>query len=68
MDSGISFAGDGQKDVSNISYNTQPSVSKSSGGPIEFVGNGAMDCSGIIGTNNSKESVPGSNAISFVAE
>lgn len=67
MGDGISFAGDGMKDVSNMPTNTQPSVSKSGSGPIDFVGNGNADCSGVINTAG-KESMPSGGDVKFVAD
>lgn len=67
-DRGIDFAGDGAKDVSNINYDTQPTASKSGSGPIVFTGNGEQDCSGVISTNNPKESVLKSNEVQFVGD
>ena len=67
MADGVSFTGDGAKDVSSLPTNTQPTVSKSGGGPIEFAGNGGQDCSGVINTPKT-ESIPTGNSIQFVAD
>ena len=67
-DKGVEFVGNGASDVSGGNYNTQPSVSKSGKGPIDFVGDGNLDCSGTIDTNNKNSSAPGgSGTIEFVA-
>lgn len=69
MAEGISFTGDGAKDVSiNITNTGNGDAGKGGSKAIEFAGNGADDVTHSLSTNNGSRSMPSGGQIEFAGD